>query len=56
MFYIEVRGGYFSGINEWGFVPAVGLRMGKFDIKGNYNFAGDKEWAAVRLSYYWGTN
>jgi hypothetical protein len=54
IFYIEARGGYFSGVNDWGFVPAVGLRMRKLDIQGNYSFVGDNEWASLRIGYYWG--
>ncbi len=54
IFYIEARGGYFTGVKSWGVVPAVGLRMGKFDIQGNLTIAGDNHWGAVRLSYYWG--
>ena len=54
--YIEARAGYFSGVNKFGYVPAVGLKFGKFDIQGNYTFieVGETEWAAVRLAYYWG--
>ena len=50
--YIEARGGYFSGINSWGVVPAFGFRFGKFDIQGNFTLAGDKQWGGARLSYY----
>ena len=54
VFYVEIRGGYFTGVKEWGFVPAAGVRLGKFDIQGNYSFVGESEWAAARISYYWG--
>jgi len=56
IFYIEARGGYYSGVNSWGYTPAVGLRIKKIDLQGNYTFAGDNEWASVRLAYYWGTD
>ncbi len=52
--YIEARGGYFTGIHEWGFVPAVGLRIGRFDIQGSYTFAGDNQWFSGRVGFYWG--
>ncbi|MCF6170917.1 MAG: hypothetical protein L3J66_08075 [Bacteroidales bacterium] len=52
--YVEVRGGYFTGVNSWGFVPAVGLRIGRFDLQGNYTFAGDNEWFTARIGFYWG--
>jgi hypothetical protein len=52
-FYIEGRGGYFTGVNSWGFVPALGLRFGRLDVQGNLNIAGDNHWGGVRLSYYW---
>ncbi len=54
VFYVEARGGYFTGVSSWGFVPAVGVRLGKFDIQGNLTVAGDNHWGAVRLGYYWG--
>ena len=54
IFYLEGRGGYFTGISSWGVVPAVGLRLGSFDIQGNMNFAGDNQWGGARVSYYWG--
>ena len=52
--YIEARGGYYSGINSWGVTPAVGLRLGKFDLQGNFNIAGDYQWGGIRLAYYYG--
>lgn len=52
--YIEARGGYFTGVDSWGVVPAVGLRLGNFDIQGNLTIAGDNHWGGARLSYYWG--
>ena len=54
IFYVEARGGYFTGIKEWGVVPAVGLRLGKLDIQGSYTVAGDYQWASARVAYYWG--
>ncbi len=52
--YVEARGGYFTGVKSWGVVPAVGVRLGKFDIQGNLNIAGDNQWGSARLTYYWG--
>ena len=54
IFYVEARGGYFTGLKSWGYVPAAGLRIGKFDIQGNYTIAGDNEWISARVAYYWG--
>jgi len=54
IFYLEARGGYFTGVNSWGFVPAIGLRYKNFDLQGNFNIAGDYHWGGVRLAYYWG--
>jgi len=51
--YIEIRGGYFTGVNSWGFVPAVGLRIGRFDVQGSYTMAGDNKWISARLGFYW---
>jgi len=54
IFYVEARGGYFTGLKSWGYVPAAGIRIGKFDIQGNYTIAGDNQWASARVAYYWG--
>ena len=54
--YVEGRAGYFSSFNKFGYVPAVGLRLGNIDIQGNYTFVGDDEYIAVRLAYYWADN
>ncbi len=51
--YIEARGGYYTGINSWGVTPAIGLRLGKFDLQGNFNIAGDYQWGGIRLAYYY---
>jgi len=56
VFYVEARGGYFTGINEWGVVPAVGLRLGRLDIQGSYTVAGDYQWAGARVGFYYGGN
>ena len=53
VFYVEARGGYFTGVHEWGVVPAVGLRFGKFDVQGSYKIVGDSNWIAARIGYYW---
>ena len=53
-FYVEARGGYFTGINEWGVVPAVGLRFGRLDFQGSYTVAGNYQWAGARVGFYWG--
>lgn len=54
VFYIEARGGYFSGVKEWGVVPAVGLRFGKLDIQGYATITETNSWAGARIGYYWG--
>ncbi|NPA36776.1 MAG: hypothetical protein GXO47_07995 [Chlorobi bacterium] len=52
--YAEFRGGYYTGVKSWGYVPAVGLRLGKLDIQGNLNVVDDNHWWAFRAVYYWG--
>ena len=52
--YAELRGGYYSGVNHWGYTPAVGLRLGKFDLQANFNIVEDYHWGAIRLAYYYG--
>jgi hypothetical protein len=54
--YIEARGGYYTGVNRWGVTPAVGLRLGKFDIQANLNIATEYHWGGIRLAYYYGGN
>ncbi len=54
VFYIEGRGGYFTGVNRWGVTPAVGIRLGKFDIQANFNIAQEYHWGGIRLAYYYG--
>jgi len=54
IFYAEARGGYFTGIHEWGIIPAVGLRYKNFDLQGSLTMANGYHWAGVRLAYYWG--
>lgn len=56
VFYLEGRGGYFTGVNAWGVVPAVGLRFGKLDIQGNLTIAGENQWGGARIGYYWGNH
>jgi len=50
--YFEGRGGYFTGVDSWGYVPAVGIVFWKLDIQANYYFVGEKEWAGIRIGYY----
>ena len=56
VFYLEGRAGYFSGLNSFGYVPAVGLRLGKLDIQGNWAFVGDDQFIGIRAGYYWSEN
>lgn len=56
IFYVEGRAGYFFSFKEVGFVPAAGLRIGKFDLQGNYAIANKDEYFSVRLGYYWAKN
>jgi len=53
IFYLEGRGGYFSGVHGWGIVPAIGLRYKKIDFQANFNIVGDYHWGGIRLAYYW---
>jgi len=50
--YLEGRGGYFTGVSEWGYLPAVGFIIWKLDFQASYTFAGDKQWATARVGYY----
>jgi len=54
IFYVEARGGYFTGVESFGFVPAVGLRYKDIDFQANFNIAGDYHWGGIRVAYYWG--
>jgi len=50
--YLEGRGGYYTGIDSWGYVPAVGIVFWKLDLQAAYTIVGDKQWATIRLGYY----
>ena len=53
VFYLEGRAGYFFGFDEFGYVPAAGLRFGKFDLQGSYAIIGGNDFAGFRIGYYW---
>jgi hypothetical protein len=53
VFYLEGRAGYFFGFDEFGYVPAAGLRFGKFDLQLNYALVGGNDFAGFRIGYYW---
>ncbi len=52
--YLEGRGGYFTGVNSWGVVPAVGFQVWKLDIQVGYTytFTNQKTWGVARIGYY----
>ncbi len=56
IFYLEGRAGYFSSLNSFGFIPAAGFRIGKFDIQGNWAFVGDDQFIGIRAGFYWAGN
>ena len=51
-FYIEGRGGYFTGIHTFGGVPAIGFKFHSFDIQTNMIMTKNISWAGFRIGYF----
>ena len=51
-FYAELRAGYFTGIHDWGYVPAVGTKFWKLDIQANIIMTKDVQWGGARIAYF----
>ncbi len=51
-FYLEGRAGYFTGIHEWGYVPAVGVKFWKLDFQVNIIMTKNVQWGGARIGYF----
>jgi hypothetical protein len=51
-FYLEGRVGYFTGIHEWGYVPAVGVKFWKLDFQANIIMTKNVQWGGARIAYF----
>ncbi len=51
--YAGAEVGYFTTeVNEWDIIPFLGARLGPFDAMLRYKAAGDVNWAALRLGFF----
>ena len=51
-FYMGGEGGYYTEIDESGFVPSIGLHIGKFEVAGRWKSSGTSTWTTLRVGYY----
>ena len=51
-FYMGGEGGYYTEIDEGGFIPSLGLHLGRFELAGRWKSSGTSTWTSVRLGYY----
>jgi hypothetical protein len=51
-FYMGGEGGYYSELDEAGFVPSIGFHIKKFEIAGRWKSSGKSTWTSLRLGYY----
>lgn len=52
--YIEGRGGYyFNDLQEWALIPAIGLRLGKFDLNVGANVLDPVPFWNGRIGFFW---
>jgi len=50
--YAGAEVGYFTDENEWDIIPFLGTRLGPFDAMLRYKAAGNVNWAALRLGFF----
>jgi hypothetical protein len=50
--YAGAEVGYFTDVKEWDVIPFLGARLGPFDAMLRYKAAGDVNWAALRLGFF----
>jgi hypothetical protein len=51
-FYMSGEGGYYTEIDEGGFVPGIGLHLGRFEAAARWKASGNSTWTSLRLGYY----
>ena len=51
-FFMGGETGYFSHVQEWSYVPSMGLRFGAFEGAIRYKAVGGASWTSLRFGYY----
>ena len=51
-FFMGGETGYFSQVDEWSYVPSMGLRFGAFEGAVRYKAVGGSGWTSLRFGYY----
>lgn len=51
-FFMGGETGYFSHVEEWSFVPSMGLRFNRFEGAIRYKAVGGVSWTSLRLGVY----
>jgi len=51
-FFMNGEMGYFSKIDEWNFIPGLGVRYDHWEISLRLKAAGSHTWTSLRLGYY----
>jgi len=51
-FFMNGEMGYFSKIDEWNFVPGLGLRYDHWEFAVRIKAVGDTSWTGLRVGYY----
>ena len=52
VFFMGGETGYFSFVDEWSFVPSMGLRFGSLEGSVRFKAVGGGNWSSLRLGYY----
>lgn len=51
-FFMGGETGYFTKVEEWSYVPSMGLRFGAFEGGVSYKSVGTAAWTQLRFGYY----
>ncbi len=51
-FFMNGEMGHYSGVDEWSYVPGLGLRYDHWEFSLRIKAAGSNTWSGVRLGYY----
>ncbi len=52
VFFMGGEAGYFSHVNEWSYVPSMGLRFDRFEGAIRYKAVGGASWTSLRFGIY----
>ncbi len=52
VFFMGGETGYFSHVDEWSYIPSMGLRFGRFEGALRYKAVGGSGWTSLRFGYY----